>query len=43
VLRQACLGLNGGPNFKPNEAVSFMVLTENQKETDRCWNAIVGT
>ena len=42
VLGQAFLGLNGGPHFKPNEAVSFMVLTENQEETDRYWNAIVG-
>lgn len=36
------IGLNGGPNFKPNEAVSFMVLTDTQEETDRYWNAIVG-
>jgi predicted 3-demethylubiquinone-9 3-methyltransferase (glyoxalase superfamily) len=42
VLGQAFIGLNGGPTFKPNEAVSFMVLTENQDETDRYWNAIVG-
>ena len=42
VLGQSYIGLNGGPNFKPNEAVSFMVLTENQEETDRYWNAIVG-
>ena len=35
-------GLNGGPNFKPTEAVSFMVLTEDQEETDRLWNAVVG-
>lgn len=35
-------GLNGGPNFKPNESVSFQVLTEDQEETDRLWNAIVG-
>ncbi len=35
-------GLNGGPNFKPNESVSFQILTENQAETDRLWNAIVG-
>ena len=42
VLGQAFVGLNGGPNFKPNEAVSFMVLTEDQEETDRYWNAIVG-
>jgi predicted 3-demethylubiquinone-9 3-methyltransferase (glyoxalase superfamily) len=42
VLGRPFLGLNGGPNFKPNEAVSFIVLTENQEETDRYWNAIVG-
>ena len=42
VLGQAYVGLNGGPNFRPNEAVSFMVLTEDQEETDRYWDAIVG-
>jgi len=42
LLGQSFVGLNGGPNFKPNEAVSFMVLTEDQEETDRYWNAIVG-
>ena len=42
VLGRDFIGLNGGPNFKPNEAVSFMVLTEDQEETDRYWNAIVG-
>jgi predicted 3-demethylubiquinone-9 3-methyltransferase (glyoxalase superfamily) len=42
VLGRPFVGLNGGPNFKPNEAVSFMVLTEDQDETDRYWNAIVG-
>ena len=41
VLGRDFVGLNGGPNFKPNEAVSFMVLTEDQAETDRYWNAIV--
>jgi predicted 3-demethylubiquinone-9 3-methyltransferase (glyoxalase superfamily) len=41
VLGRPFLGLNGGPAFKPDEAVSFMVLTENQEETDRYWNAIV--
>lgn len=41
VLGRAFVGLNGGPNFKPNEAVSFMVVTEDQAETDRYWNAIV--
>ncbi len=42
VLGRAFVGLNGGPNFTPNEAVSFMVVTEDQAETDRYWNAIVG-
>lgn len=42
VLGQSFVGLNGGPNFKPNQAVSFMVVTEDQDETDRYWNAIVG-
>ena len=41
VLGQPFLGLNGGPNFKPNEAVSFQVFTDDQDETDRYWNAIV--
>ena len=41
VLGRSFVGLNGGPHFKPNEAVSFMVLTEDQAETDRYWNAIV--
>jgi predicted 3-demethylubiquinone-9 3-methyltransferase (glyoxalase superfamily) len=42
LLGKAFVGLNGGPNFKPNEAVSFTVLTDDQDETDRYWNAIVG-
>ena len=41
VLGREFVGLNGGPNFRPNEAVSFMVVTETQQETDRYWNAIV--
>jgi predicted 3-demethylubiquinone-9 3-methyltransferase (glyoxalase superfamily) len=40
VLGQSFVGLNGGPNFKPNEAVSFCVYTDNQEETDRYWDAI---
>src|SRR5258707_6820025 len=40
VLGQSFVGLNGGPNFKPNEAVSFMVTTENQEENDRQLDAI---
>lgn len=42
VLGRPFIGLNGGPAFRPNEAVSFMVLTDDQAETDRYWNAIVG-
>ena len=42
VLGRAFVGLNGGPTFKANEAVSFMVVTEDQAETDLYWNAIVG-
>jgi predicted 3-demethylubiquinone-9 3-methyltransferase (glyoxalase superfamily)/dihydrofolate reductase len=37
-----CLGLNGGPAFKHNEAFSFQIATDTQEETDRYWNAIVG-
>jgi predicted 3-demethylubiquinone-9 3-methyltransferase (glyoxalase superfamily) len=36
------MGLNGGPAFKPNESVSFVIETQDQAETDRYWNAIVG-
>ena len=42
VLGVPCLGLNGGPTFKHSEAFSFQVATEDQAETDRYWNAIVG-
>jgi predicted 3-demethylubiquinone-9 3-methyltransferase (glyoxalase superfamily) len=37
-----CIGLNGGPTFKHNEAFSFQIATDDQEETDRYWNAIVG-
>ena len=42
VLGIKCIGLNGGPVFKHSEAFSFQVATEDQEETDRYWNAIVG-
>ena len=42
VMGIPCLGLNGGPAFKHSEAFSFQVATEDQAETDRYWNAIVG-
>lgn len=37
-----CIGLNGGPAFRHSEAFSFQISTEDQEETDRYWNAIVG-
>ena len=42
VAGVACVGLNGGPAIKHSEAFSFMIATEDQAETDRYWNAIVG-
>jgi predicted 3-demethylubiquinone-9 3-methyltransferase (glyoxalase superfamily) len=42
VMGIPCLGLNGGPAFKQTEAFSFQVATDDQAETDRLWNAIVG-
>jgi predicted 3-demethylubiquinone-9 3-methyltransferase (glyoxalase superfamily) len=42
VLGKAFFGLNGGPAFSPNEAVSFQVLTDDQAETDHYWHAIIG-
>ena len=41
VFGMKMLGLNGGPNFKFDEAISFQVYTDDQAETDRYWNAIV--
>ena len=42
VLGIPCLGLNGGPAFRHSEAFSFQVATDDQAETDRYWDAIVG-
>jgi len=36
-----CIGLNGGPAFKPSEAFSFQIATDDQAETDRLWDAVV--
>lgn len=41
VMGIRCMGLNGGPHFRQSEAFSFCVVTEDQEETDRYWNAIV--
>jgi predicted 3-demethylubiquinone-9 3-methyltransferase (glyoxalase superfamily) len=37
-----CMGLNGGDAFRQSEAFSFQIATDDQAETDRLWNAIVG-
>lgn len=37
-----CVGLNGGPAFKHTEAFSFQISTEDQAETDRLWDTIIG-
>ena len=37
-----CLGLNGGPAYPQTAAFSFQIATDDQEETDRYWNAIVG-
>ncbi len=42
VFGTPCIGLNGGSNFKHSEAFSFQIATDDQAETDRYWNAIVG-
>ncbi|WP_075213987.1 VOC family protein [Mongoliimonas terrestris] len=42
VLGLPCIGLNGGPTFPQSEAFSFQIATDDQEETDRYWNAIVG-
>src|ERR1041384_8572671 len=42
VVGVPCIGLNGGPIFRHTEAFSFQIATENQEETDRYWNAIIG-
>lgn len=42
VVGIPCIGLNGGPAFKQSEAFSFQIATDDQEETDRYWNAIVG-
>jgi predicted 3-demethylubiquinone-9 3-methyltransferase (glyoxalase superfamily) len=37
-----CLGLNGGPGTSHSQAFSFQIATDDQEETDRLWNAIIG-
>jgi predicted 3-demethylubiquinone-9 3-methyltransferase (glyoxalase superfamily) len=42
VMGIPCIGLNGGPGIEHNMAFSFQVATDDQAETDRYWNAILG-
>ena len=42
VMGIPCIGLNGGPGVEHNWAFSFQVATDDQAETDRYWQAIVG-
>lgn len=42
VMGVACMGINGGPELRHSEAFSFQLLTEDQAQTDRLWDAIVG-
>ena len=42
VIGIPCMAINGGPHFKQSEAFSFQIATDDQAETDRYWNAIVG-
>lgn len=36
------IGINGGPMFKPNPSISFMVICENEQELDRLWTNLSG-
>ena len=42
IAGQTVMGLNGGPEFKFSEAISFFVDCEDQAEVDRYWNKLVG-
>jgi predicted 3-demethylubiquinone-9 3-methyltransferase (glyoxalase superfamily) len=35
------IGLNGGPDFKFNEAISLSIECDDQAEIDRYWNALI--
>ncbi|ETZ21422.1 VOC family protein [Pedobacter sp. V48] len=38
---QRFTGLNGGPEFRFNEAISFTVDCDNQQEIDHYWNSLI--
>jgi predicted 3-demethylubiquinone-9 3-methyltransferase (glyoxalase superfamily) len=35
------MALNGGPQFKHSEAVSFVIECKDQEEIDYCWNNLI--
>jgi predicted 3-demethylubiquinone-9 3-methyltransferase (glyoxalase superfamily) len=37
---QRVQGLNGGPDFRFNEAISFVIECDDQAEVDRLWDAL---
>ena len=41
LFGQPFAALNGGPQFKHSEAVSFQVSCDSQEDVDRIWNALV--
>jgi predicted 3-demethylubiquinone-9 3-methyltransferase (glyoxalase superfamily) len=41
IQGQRFVGLNGGPDFKFSEAISFVVDCKDQAEVDRYWEALV--
>ncbi len=42
IAGQTVMGLNGGPEFKFSEAISFFVDCEDQAEVDKYWDKLVG-
>ena len=42
LLGMPAILLNGGSTYRHSEAFSIQVHTEDQAETDRLWNAVVG-
>jgi predicted 3-demethylubiquinone-9 3-methyltransferase (glyoxalase superfamily) len=41
LMGEKFIGLNGGPLFKFNESVSFVIDCKDQDEVDRYWNALI--
>jgi predicted 3-demethylubiquinone-9 3-methyltransferase (glyoxalase superfamily) len=39
---QRFVGINGGPEFTFDEAVSFMIECDTQEEIDRYWDILIG-